>query len=113
MFIHTFKKHFALEPLADQPAVVVSEGDDHGSNMITLDEVSELFETQHSVQFGLWFRQLIVRHNVTSRTTGYLPAVFGLQSARNIERSVLLPLREKSSYHTPPCRHRQLLSEPQ
>ena len=51
---HTFEKHFALEPLADQPAVMVCEGDDHGSNLIALNKVPELFETQHSVQFGLW-----------------------------------------------------------
>jgi hypothetical protein len=68
IFMHTFKKYFCFEPLADEPAAVVRESDDHSADLITLNQVSELFDTQHPWQSGSGFARLIVRHNRNMRS---------------------------------------------
>jgi len=68
---HAFEKHFRLKPFADQSAAVVGESNHHGTNLVTLHQISKIFDRQHSRRLVSGFAQRITGHhgNYARRST--------------------------------------------
>jgi hypothetical protein len=52
---YAFEEYLCVESFSDQPPHMVCEGDDHGPNLVTFNQVSQVFDTQHPGQPGLGF----------------------------------------------------------